>query len=86
MSDDREKYISAIIRSDIECCIRIEKEHGLFGYTPELVCIGLSAIAQGQNAIDAIESYTEEVIEECCDNCGLWSSQCACCHSADGSK
>lgn len=61
-SQDREAYVKAMISGDINACIRIEKKYDLFGYTPELVCIGLSAVAEGKNATREIGRYIDECI------------------------
>lgn len=52
-------YTNAMTRSDIECCIRIEKEFGLFGYPPELVHVALEAIDSGEDPESAISDYID---------------------------
>ena len=58
-SQDRERYVRAMIAGRINECITIEKQYDLYGYTPELVCIGLSAAAEGKNTEQAISDYIE---------------------------
>ena len=57
MSTDATRYVRAMIDSDLETLIRIEKKHGLFGYSPEIVTVGLKAIADGKDADEAIDAY-----------------------------
>ena len=54
-----EQYVNAMNRGDLNACIRIEKEHGLYGYPPELVSIGLAAHDEGRDPGDAIDDYTD---------------------------
>ena len=50
-------YIKAMIAGrDIECG-RIEQEHGLYGYPPEIVSIGLNAVDEGRDPHAAIDAY-----------------------------
>lgn len=60
MSNDRQLYMSALIRSDpggLQECVRIEKKHHLYGYPPELVSIGLAAADKGEDPVHAVERY-----------------------------
>lgn len=57
MTTDVQRYVRAMIDSDLDTLIRIEQEHGLFGYPPEIVTIGLRAIADGKDAHEAIDTY-----------------------------
>lgn len=50
-------YTKAMIAGDADACIRIEQEHELFGFPPELVSVGLSAIDKGLDAEAAIDEY-----------------------------
>lgn len=58
MSDISE-YAAALRRGHTSVCIRIEQAHDLFGYPPEIVSVGLHAIADGRDAEDAIADYME---------------------------
>ena len=40
--------------------LRIEDKHGLMGYSPELVTIGLQAAERGLNAVEAVADYIRE--------------------------
>lgn len=40
---DRQAYAKAMRTGDIYTCIRIEKKHGLYGATPQMVSEALSA-------------------------------------------
>lgn len=52
-----QRYMQAMIAGRDHVCIAIEQEHGLFGYPPELVSVGLRAIDEGKDADDAIDAY-----------------------------
>lgn len=56
-ASDKDAYVKAMISGDTDTCIAIEKKHGLFGYSPEHVCIGLTAADYGKNAEEAVEDY-----------------------------
>jgi len=51
------KYMRAMQRGDIDACVQIEQKHGLYGYPPELVSVGLAAADKGENAEEAVEKY-----------------------------
>lgn len=55
-----EAYAQAMSSGAIGACIRLEKENGLFGYPPELVSVGLRAVDEYRDPINAIEAYIEE--------------------------
>ena len=57
---DREAYAKAMIAGNYELAYRIEQMHGLDGYPPELVCIGLTALANGEDVEAAISRYIGE--------------------------
>lgn len=40
--------------------LRIEDKHGLMGYPPELVTVGLQAAEKGLNALEAVADYIRE--------------------------
>ena len=54
-----EQYTKALCRGNIDACIRIEERHGLFGYPPEIVSIGLRAFDDGEDVYAAVDSYIE---------------------------
>lgn len=58
---DLSAYVDAMKRGDVDACIRIEQRHDLFGYPPELVSVGLAAIAEGREPAGAIEAHLEEL-------------------------
>jgi hypothetical protein len=45
-------------------CIAIEKEHGLFGWPPEIVSVGLKAIDEGADPEQAIDDYINDSGED----------------------
>lgn len=59
---DLESYAKAMIDNRIGECIAIEKRYELFGYPPELVCIGLRAAADGLDIDDAIEEHMQGAV------------------------
>jgi hypothetical protein len=52
-----ERYNNAMKRGDIDTCIAIEETYGLFGYTPELVSVGLRAIESDIDPHEAVHEY-----------------------------
>ena len=52
-------YAAAMIAGRDKECYRIECEHGLDGYPPEIVSIGLNAAAEGGDALNAVEAYLD---------------------------
>ena len=52
------QYAEAMKAGNTDRCIELEQEHGLFGYPPELVTVGLKAIGEGRDVNEAIEAYT----------------------------
>lgn len=58
---DREDYVKYMIAGRIEKLIQIEDRYDLFGYPPELVLIGLTALAEGKDAHAAIDAYCNQV-------------------------
>ena len=51
------KYNKAMMDNNTEYCIDIEIIHGLYGYPPDLVSIGLDAFDAGNDALEAVEKY-----------------------------
>jgi hypothetical protein len=56
---DAQRYVHAMINSDHDTLVRIEQKHGLFGYPPEVVTIGLRAIADGKDGHAAIDAHID---------------------------
>jgi hypothetical protein len=50
-------YIKAMIAGRDGECGRIEQAHGLYGYPPEIVSVGLAAVDEGRDASQAIDDY-----------------------------
>lgn len=57
---DAETYFRAMRSGSHDTCTRIEERHGLYGYPPELVSVGLQAVADGKDAHEAIDSYLQD--------------------------
>jgi hypothetical protein len=51
------KYARAMIAGADKTCAAIERVHGLYGYPPELVSVGLKAFDEGRDAEQAVEDY-----------------------------
>lgn len=58
--DDAEVYFKAMIDGRIDTCAKIEQQHDLYGYPPELVTVGLKDVAEGKDAHEAIDAYMKE--------------------------
>lgn len=56
---DLDRYAKAMIRGDTATCISIERVHDLFGYPPDLVSVGLRAVADCADPHTAIERYMQ---------------------------
>lgn len=54
---EAKRYSAAMVAGQDHVCIAIEQEHGLFGYPPELVSVGLRAVDEGKDADEAIDAY-----------------------------
>lgn len=52
-----QQYLKAMIAGNIDRCIRIEQDSGLYGYPPELVSVGLKAIDEGHDGALAVLDY-----------------------------
>jgi len=52
-------YAAAMIAGRDAECIAIEKRYDLFGYPPDLVSIGLNAVTEGRDALEAVEAYLD---------------------------
>lgn len=51
------QYNKAMISGDIDKCIEIEQDSGMYGYPPEIVSIALVAIDQGEDHYKAVDDY-----------------------------
>ncbi|MEN7529306.1 hypothetical protein [Cupriavidus sp. DL-D2] len=54
---DAERYTRAMIDGNLTTLVMIERKHDLFGYPPDIVSIGLRAVARGQDAHEAIDRH-----------------------------
>lgn len=59
MTTDAQRYVRAMIDGDLTTLVLIERKHDLFGYPPEIVTIGLRAIADGKDAHEVIDAYID---------------------------
>lgn len=53
------KYARAMVAGADRTCAAIERVHGLYGYPPELVSVGLRAFDEGRDAATAVADYLE---------------------------
>ena len=61
---DLDLYSAAMLRGDYLTCVYIEEEHDLLGYPPEVVTVGLKAVAEGKDPNAAIENYMKEAKDD----------------------
>jgi hypothetical protein len=54
---DLRDYHRHMLSGRADLCLEIECMHGLDGYPPEIVSVGLSAAAHGQDVDAAIENH-----------------------------
>lgn len=64
MSGDLQAYTRAICEGRIDACIRIEQRHDLYGYPPEVVCVGLAAADKGEDVGKAVDYYLARLAEK----------------------
>lgn len=57
MATELETYTRAMVAWQIDTCIRIEQRHGLFGYPPEVVGVGLAAHDKGEDVDATVDAY-----------------------------
>ena len=57
----QEVYVKAMLSDRFSECIEIEQRFDLYGYSPEIVCIGLNAIDDGEDPDEAIREYLNQV-------------------------
>lgn len=60
MKTESQQYAAAMIAGNVNKCVELEAKHGLYGYPPELVCVGLDAIDEGKDAHRAIDEYLND--------------------------
>jgi pyocin large subunit-like protein len=53
--EDLEDYRKALSENDVDECLYIEVKHGLDGYPPNIVMVGLSAKANGKDMYKALD-------------------------------
>jgi len=51
------RYFAAMLAGQDTICSRIEQDHDLYGYPPQIVCIGLKAFDEGTSVQDAVAEY-----------------------------
>ena len=51
------RYMKAMIAGQDWVCSRMEQDHDLYGYPPEIVSVGLKAFDEGRNVQDAVAEY-----------------------------
>lgn len=61
---DLERYSKAMISGDFNTCVAIEQRHDLYGYPPEIVTVGLKAVADGQDMDLAIANHLNEAPDD----------------------
>jgi hypothetical protein len=52
--------MAAMLSGNHVQALAIERRHGLDGYPPDLVSVGLKAAAEGRDALEAVEAHIEE--------------------------
>lgn len=52
-----QRYVKALVAGNTNVCIDIEQKHGLYGYPPEIVSVGLKAVDAGNDPEEAVEAY-----------------------------
>lgn len=57
MTNNVKNYHQAMMRNDLDTCIQIEKETGLYGHPPEVVSSVLADIDQGMDLGEALDKY-----------------------------
>ena len=56
---DLQRYTDAMAANHLDECIRIEQQFGLYGYTPEIVSVGLAAAEKGERVGEAVDRFLE---------------------------
>lgn len=51
------RYANAMRNGCAYTCVTIEQDHGLYGYSPEVVSVGLKAHDEGRNVQEAVSEY-----------------------------
>lgn len=52
-----ESYNKAMMNGDIDMCITLEQDFGLYGYPPQIVSIGLAAFDAGEDVHQAVSDF-----------------------------
>jgi hypothetical protein len=52
-----ERYTKAMVAGKTSLCISIEERHGLYGYPPDVVSVGLKAFDEGDDVDAAVDAY-----------------------------
>lgn len=58
--NELQRYTEAMMRGDNDAAYRIECIHGLDGYPPEIVSIGLKAYDEGRSPDEAVYAYLND--------------------------
>lgn len=54
---EAERYFKAMVAGQDYICSRIEQNHDLYGYPPQVVSVGLKAFDEGRNVQDTVAEY-----------------------------
>ena len=57
---ESQRYVKAMVDGNDAVMFALETKHGLFGYPPELVSVGLAAVDRGEDPNTAVEAYLEQ--------------------------
>lgn len=58
------RYANAMMANDLTTLVAIEQKHGLYGYAPEVVSVGLAAFDRGEDVATAVDRYLGNDEEE----------------------
>lgn len=53
-------YAKALVTGNTDAAVRIEKRWHLYGYSPQIVSIGLRAAADGRDCMTAVDEFMED--------------------------
>lgn len=54
---ESKRYAEAMMANHLATLVAIEQEHGLYGYPPEVVSVGLAAFDRGEDVGRAVDRY-----------------------------
>lgn len=54
---ESKRYAEAMMANHLPTLVAIEQEHGLYGYPPEVVSVGLAAYDRGEEVGQAVDRY-----------------------------